>query len=306
LKVAVIGGAGKVGAASAFALQLGGVVRELIVLDAMAEAAQGEALDLLHGSALCGPLEVRAGDYDAVRGADIVVVTAGLRRRPDESRLQLINRNVSLFREILGRLGEAGMPGEAILLVVANPVDILTRVALDAGWPAERTIGTGTLLDTTRFRSLLAAKVGCDPRAVDAWILGEHGDSMVPIWSRANIAGVPLGSYPGLSDGAVRETFAAVKGAGAEMIRLKSGAAYAVGLCVRDIVHAIAQDARQPLPLSTLQRGAYGIEGVCLSLPTVVGRSGVCAVLEPALADDEIAGLRASAAVLRETMTNVA
>jgi L-lactate dehydrogenase len=308
LKVAIVGGAGKVGAATAFALQLGGVVRELVIVDVMAEAAQGEALDLRHGSALCGPLEVHAGGYDAVRGSDVVVVTAGLRRRPDESRLQLINRNVSLFREILARLADAGMPGTpggAILLVVANPVDILTHVALDYGWPVERTIGTGTYLDTTRFRSLLAAQLECDPRAVDAWILGEHGDSMVPIWSRANVGGVALDSYPGFDQGARRKIFEAVKGAGAEMIRLKGGAAYAIALCVSGAVQAIAGDAGQPLPLSTLQRGAYGIEGVCLSLPTVVSRAGVRAVLEWALADGETEGLRASAALLRETMASI-
>lgn len=305
MKVAIIGGAGKVGAATAFALQLGGMVRELVILDVMAEAAEGEALDLSHGSALCGPLEARAGGYEAVRGCDVVAVTAGLRRRPDESRLQLINRNVSLFREILAGLGDAGMPGDAILLVVANPVDILTHIALDSGWPVDRTVGTGTYLDTTRFRSLLAAELGCDPRAVDAWILGEHGDSMVPIWSRANVAGVALASYPGFDEGAGRKVFEAVKGAGAQMIRLKGGAAYAIALCVRGVVHAIAGDDRRPLPLSTLQRGAYGIEGVCLSLPTVIGRPGVRAVLEPALAQEEIEGLRASAALLRETMASI-
>lgn len=305
MKVTIVGGAGKVGAAAAFALQMSGAARELALIDVMAEAAAGEALDLLHGSALCGPLEVRAGGYEAAQGSEVVVVTAGLRRRPDESRLQLINRNASLFREILARLGEVTLSEDAILLVVANPVDVLTRIALDAGWPPERAIGTGTLLDTVRFRSLLARRLACDPRAVEAWILGEHGDSMVPVWSRCSIGGNPLASYPGFDEGVGREIFQAVRTAGADMIRLKSGAGYAIGLCVREVVEAIGADARRPLPLSTLQRGACGIEGICLSLPTVIGRQGVCAVLEPDLAPEELDALRASAAVLRETMANL-
>ena len=305
MKVTIVGGAGKVGAAAAFALQMGGVVRELCLVDVMEQAAQGEALDLRHGAALCGPLDVRAGGYDAAAGSDIIVVTAGLRRQPDESRLQLINRNVSLFRQILGQLSGVTLADGAILLVVANPVDILTRIALDMGWPRRRTISTGTFLDTIRLRSLLSARLGCDPTAMDALILGEHGDSMVPIWSRAQVGGVALTSYPGFSGALGHEVFAEVKTAGAEMIRLKSGAAYAIGLCVRDVVEAIGRDARRPLPVSTLQAGAYGIDGICLSLPTVIGKDGVFDVLEPALASDEITALQASAQVLRETMAGI-
>jgi L-lactate dehydrogenase len=305
VKATIVGAAGKVGAATAFAMQTGGVVRELVLIDVMEHAALGEALDLRHGSALCGPLDVRAGDYDAAGGSDIVIITAGLRRQPDESRLQLINRNVSLFRDILARLDGVKLAADAILLVVANPVDILTWIAVNAGWPPDRTIGTGTFLDTTRLRSLLAARLGCNPRAVNAWILGEHGDSMVPIWSQATIGGAALASYPGFDHTLGQDVFAAVKGAGAEMIRLKSGAAYAIGLCVRNVVHAIARDAREPLPLSTLQRGACGIEGVCLSLPTVIGRQGVLAVLEPAVTPNEQGAIEASANVLRETLTKV-
>jgi L-lactate dehydrogenase len=305
VKVTIVGGAGKVGAATAFALQMSGVVRELCLVDVMEQAALGEALDLRHGASLCGPLDVLAGGYDAAAGSDVVVVTAGLRRQPDESRLQLINRNVSLFRQILQELADVKLADGAILLVVANPVDILTRIALDMGWPRERTIGTGTFLDTVRLRSLLSARLGCDPTSVEAMILGEHGDSMVPIWSRAQAGGVALTSYPGFSIALGQEVFAEVKAAGAEMIRLKSGAAYAIGLCVRDVVRAIARDARRPLPLSTLQTGAYGIDGICLSLPTIVGKRGVSVVLEPALAADEVAALQASAQMLRQTMVGI-
>jgi len=305
LKVTIIGGAGKVGAAAAFALQMGGVVRELAIADVMEQAAAGEALDLLHGSSLCGPLTVSAGGCEVAEGSDIVVITAGLRRQPDETRLELIGRNASLFRDILERVSEVALADGAILVVVTNPVDILTHVAVDAGWPADRTIGTGTLLDTVRLRSLLGERLRIDPRAVDVLVLGEHGDSMVPIWSRANIDGMAVSSCPGFTDEVRAEVFQAVRGAGAEMIRLKSGAAYAIGLCVRDVVHAVARDARRALPLSTLQRGACGIEGVCLSLPTVVGRRGIYQVIEPALSPDELDALRVSAAVLRETMASI-
>ncbi len=305
VKIAIVGAAGKVGAATAFALQMGGAARELALIDIAEQAACGEALDLLHGSALCGSLDVRAGGWEAASGSDIVVVTAGLRRQPDESRLQLVGRNVSLFRSILDQLANATLADGAILVVVANPVDILTHLAVEGGWRVERTIGTGTLLDTVRLRSLLAQRLGCDPRDVDASILGEHGDSMVPVWSQACVDGIPLDSYSGFSQAVRDEVFAQVKAAGAEMIRLKGGAAYAVGLCVRELVQAIAGDARCVLPVSTRQRGACGIEGVCLSLPTVIGRRGVCEVIEPALAADELQALRASAAVLRETLAAI-
>jgi L-lactate dehydrogenase len=305
VKATVIGAAGKVGAATAFALQMSGVVRKLGLIDVMEDAALGEALDLLHGSPLCGPLDVRAGGYEVAAGSDIVVVTAGLRRRPEETRLQLIGRNVALFRDILARLTGVTLADGAILVVVANPVDILTHIAVDSGWGAERTIGTGTFLDTVRFRSLLAQRLGCDARAVAALILGEHGESMVPIWSSACVDGVRLDACPGLDEASRREIFEQVRAAGAEMIRLKQGAAFAIGLCVRDIVRAIASDARRALPVSTRQRGAYDIAGVCLSLPTLVGKQGVCQVLEPDLAPDELEGLRASAAVLRDTLANI-
>ena len=304
-KVSIIGGAGRVGSSAAYALQLGRSCAEIVLVDAAGEAAQGEALDLTHGRAAVGGPQIRAGDYSAVAGSEVVVVTAGSRRKPDESRLQLTERNVALFRQLI-RSVQAAAP-EAILLVVTNPVDVLTYLAAsELGWPPKQTIGLGTVLDTLRFRSLLGARLNLDASRIEALILGEHGDSMVPIWSRAQVGGVALASCPGFSDALGREVFAEVKAAGAEMIRLKSGAAYAIGLCVRDVVHAIARDARRPLPLSTLQAGAYGIDGTCLSLPTVIGRAGALGVLEPALAAEEVAALQASAQVLRETMAGIA
>jgi len=306
MKVVIIGGAGRVGSNTAFALQLGGAVREVGLIDVAEDAARGEALDLLHGSAFVAPQRFSAGGYELVPEADLVIITAGLRRRPDESRLALINRNVALFREILGKAKEAGWKEGAVLLVVTNPVDVLTYLAVrESGLPPERVMGLGTMLDTTRFRSLLAEHFGTDPTQVDALILGEHGDSMVPIWSTATVNGVPIKNLPGYSETAVQEIFERTKGSGAEVIRLKGGAGYAVGVAVREVVNAIALDRKAVLPVSSLLQGAYGIRQVCLSVPTVVGRFGVEGHVEMGLWPKELSGLQRSAEVLRETIGKV-
>ena len=306
MKVGIVGGGGRVGSNAAFTLQLIGAVSEVLLLDVNRDAAEGEALDLRHGAAYSQPVRFRAGDYPDLNGAHLVIITAGLRRRPDESRLELINRNVGLFREILGNLRGVALADNAILLVVSNPVDILTYLAVkESGLPAERVIGLGTVLDTCRFRSFLAEHFAVAATDVDALILGEHGDSMVPIWSCATIAGVPLKDYPGYSQEAMDAIFERTKNSGAEAIRLKGGAGYAVGVSIAQVVNAIALDTRQVLPVSTLQAGALGISDVCFSLPTRVGRNGVQAVIEIGVSDEERAALQTSASVLKETLQKV-
>jgi len=306
MKVGIVGGGGRVGSNAAFTLQLIGAVSEVLLLDVNRDAAEGEALDLRHGAAYSQPVRFRAGDYADLSGAHMVIITAGLRRRPDESRLELINRNVGLFREILGNLRGVALADNAILLVVSNPVDILTYLAVkESGLPAERVIGLGTVLDTCRFRSFLAEHFAVAATDVDALILGEHGDSMVPIWSCATIAGVPLKDYPGYSQEAMDAIFERTKNSGAEAIRLKGGAGYAVGVSIAQVVNAIALDTRQVLPVSTLQAGALGISDVCFSLPTRVGRNGVQAVIEIGVSDEERAALQTSASVLKETLQKV-
>jgi L-lactate dehydrogenase len=306
MKVTIIGGAGRVGSNAAFALQLVGAVREVVLVDVMQEAAEGEALDLRHGAALAGPRRFRAGGYGEVTGSDIVIITAGLRRKPDESRLELIGRNVSLFRSLLDEIQRIELADGAILLVVANPVDILTAIAVaESGFPPERVVGTGTLLDTTRFRSFLAEYFGVDPRHVNALILGEHGDSMVPIWSTAAVNGVPLARLPGYDEARVRQIFEDTRKSGAEVIRLKGGAGYAIGVVIAELVNVIARDAMAELPVSTAPRGAYGIRDVCLSLPTVVGRAGVINVIEMKLWEEEKDKLLNSARILRQTLDEV-
>ena len=300
-KVAIVGGAGRVGSNAAYALQLGAVCDEIALVDVAADAAAGEALDLTHGRAAAGGPRVCAGGYEALRGSDVVVVTAGVRRQPEESRLQLVERNTALFRQILTKLDEECGDSEAVLLVVTNPVDILTYVAAtELGWLQARTIGLGTVLDTLRFRSLLAEKMKLDPRRVEGMILGEHGDSMVPVFSSLRYDGAPISAAPGYSEAVVREAFEATRRAGADVIRLKGGAGYAVGLAVREVVGAILRDGNQTLPVSTRQEeGEFA--GVAFSLPTVVGRKGAGAA-EVDLTQEEHKALRESAEVLRETI----
>src|SRR5881392_2382528 len=203
MKVSIIGGGGRVGSNAAFALQCYGIVSEIHLLDANEQMAIGEALDLMHGASIAGDQKIYAGGYDRCADADLVCITAGLRRKPDESRLDLINRNVTLFKQILDSLKTAGMKKDAIVFVVSNPVDILTRLAIEhLKWEPSRVIGLGTQLDTARFRSLIALELGLPPSQVKALILGEHGDSMVPIWSSATAAGVSLIKLPNFNGGA--------------------------------------------------------------------------------------------------------
>ena len=222
MKISIIGGGGLVGSCTAFALQTGRVVREIALLDANAEMAAGQALDLLHGSALMADQTIRSGGYEQIPDTDLICITAGLRRKPDESRLDLINRNVALFSGILADIKKAGHKPDAIVLVVSNPVDVLTYLAVkQLDLPPSRVIGLGTQLDTIRFRALIADKLALPPTQVSALMLGEHGESMVPIWSSATVAGLPLDKYPGWNAHQASELFTRTKGSGAEVIKKK-------------------------------------------------------------------------------------
>ncbi|MFN8138473.1 MAG: lactate/malate dehydrogenase family protein [Fimbriimonadales bacterium] len=306
MKVSIIGGGGRVGSNAAFALQLGGIVKEIVISDMNQDMAAGEALDLRHGSALTSSQIITSGGYDAVHNSDVVVITAGLRRKPDESRLELINRNVALFKEILASL-KPTLSDSTIILVVSNPVDILTQLAVrDSGLPTNQVIGLGTVLDTCRFRSLLADKLSCSATDVDALILGEHGDSMVPIWSSATVNGIHVSTLPGFSQEVGDGIFDFTKKSGAEVIRLKGGAGWAVGVSIKEVVEAIALNKEALLPVSAMQSGALGIKDICLSLPTVVGRQGAHAVYAPAVSDAEADALRKSGVALKEVWDKVA
>lgn len=306
MKVSIIGGGGLVGSSTAYALQCGGSVSNICLIDANKELAQGQALDLLHGASLVSGQRISAGDMSDVKTSDIVIVTAGLRRKPDESRLDLINRNVDLFLNLLEQMKQAGLREKSYLLVVSNPVDILTYLAVErSGLPWQRVIGLGTVLDTARFRSNLARQLAVPATQVNALILGEHGDSMVPIWSSATVGGLSLEQWPGFDANKGREIFEATRGAGAQVIKLKGGAGFAVGLSIRAVVDGIALDQRCVLPVSSLVQGSYGIRDVCLSVPTEVGCGGVRKQIELELTPKERLGLQNSARVLRETIDQV-
>jgi L-lactate dehydrogenase len=306
MKVSIIGGGGLVGSCTAYALQCGGVVSGIDLLDVNADLNRGQALDLLHGSSLTADQRIRAVTYQAIPESDLICITAGLRRKPDESRLDLINRNVELFLNILSQVKAAGPKKDAIVLVVSNPVDVLTYLATkQLGLPSTQVIGLGTQLDSARFRSLIADALGLPPTQVTATILGEHGDSMVPLWSVAQAAGLPLEKYPGWTSNTADALFAKTRGSGAEVIKLKGGAGFAVGIAIRDVIHAIALDQKRILPVASLVNGPYGIRDVCISIPTVVGRRGVESQLEIALWPKEVSALQHSAQVLRETIDQV-
>ncbi len=303
MRVSIIGGGGLVGSCAAYALQCGGVVSGIDLLDLNADLCRGQALDLLHGSALAADQRIRSGGYELIPESDLICITAGLRRKPDESRLDLINRNVELFLNILSQVKAAKYKKDAIVLVVSNPVDVLTYLAtMQLGLPSSQVISLGTQLDSSRFRGLIADSLKLPPTQVTATILGEHGDSMVPIWSAAQAAGLPLEKFPGWTSGTADALFAKTKGSGAEVIKLKGGAGFAVGLAIADVIHSIALDRKRILPVGSLVSGTYGIRDVCLSVPSVVGRKGVESQLEIDLWPKEVSALQHSGQVLRETI----
>ncbi|MEM9827976.1 MAG: lactate/malate dehydrogenase family protein [Planctomycetota bacterium] len=303
MKVSIIGGGGLVGSCAGFALQCGGIVREIALLDVNADAAKGHALDIQHGGPSCADQIVIGGGYEQIADSDVICITAGLRRKPDESRLDLINRNTDLFLQILRDVKAAGVQSTAIVMVVSNPVDILTYLAAESlGLPATQVIGLGTQLDTIRFCSLIAQQVAAPPTQTKALILGEHGESMVPIWSSATIAGVPLQKYPTWQPTMAEPLIKRTRGSGAEVIRGKGGAGFAVGIAIRDVIESIATDSHRVLPVSSVLNGCYGIHDVALSVPTILNQNGVAGVLEIDLWPKEVQGIRHSATALKKTL----
>lgn len=306
MKVSIIGGGGRVGSCAAFALECMGLVSEIQIIDANAEAAEGEALDLLHGSAVLGGQRINTGCYKRAADSDMFIITAGLRRKPDESRLDLINRNVSLFRQILASIKEGGYKRDAFVFVVSNPVDILTYIAAqELDLPRERVIGLGTMLDTSRFRALIAKELKVPATQVNATVLGEHGDSMFPVWSAATIAGLPFKGFDGFDLNFQNRIFERTRQSGAEVIKRKGGAGYAVGASIAAVVRAILLDTREILPVSTVQTGAYGLRDVSISVPTVVGSAGVLRHVELELWPKESQALLNSANSLKQALAKV-
>ena len=303
---AVIVGAGQVGATTAYTLLISGMFSELVLIDLNRDKALGEAMDIAHGMPLCPPAEVRMGDYPDCEGAEIVIITAGLNQKPGETRRDLTEKNIGVFRSIVPEI--VRYAPDCILLVVTNPVDILTRETLRiSGFPPERVIGSGTVLDTSRLKYLLGNHTGVDPRNIHAFILGEHGDSEFAAWSVTHIAGMDLTEYcsgcGNCAGNLDRETAAQieeeVRRAAYTIIGLKGATYYAVALAVRRIVEAILRDEHSILTVSSLLTGQYGLSDVCLSLPTVVGAKGVVSILPVPLNEREQESLRACAEAVR-------
>lgn len=298
-RVAVVG-TGYVGSTAAYTVMLSGLARELILVDVDAAKAEGHALDLVHASPLTSPVSIRAGSYEDCRGADVILFCAGAAQLPGQSRLDLVEKNLRVLRDSLPSVARYCPRG--ILVMVSNPVDVLTLAALSlTGWPPSRVIGSGTVLDSARFRQALGHHFGVDPRNVHAYVVGEHGDTEVPLWSRATVAGLTVSEMEALTGRPVgdREVFfSRVREAAHEVITRKGATYYAIAVVLRRILQAILLDQHSLLTVSGLVEGSYGITGICLSLPTIVGRAGRERVLTPSLAPGELEALERSARVL--------
>lgn len=304
-KVAVIG-CGFVGSTTAFGLMQSGFFSQMVLIDANVPKAEGEAMDLSHGLPFARPMRIYAGDYDDLADCGLIVVTAGANQRPDETRLDLVHRNVAIFRSIIPEI--ARRTREAVLLIVSNPVDVLTYAALKlSGYPPNRVFGSGTVLDTARLKYLLGEHLDVDSRSVHAFIVGEHGDSELAVWSGANVSGVPLDHFcelrghfdhPAANDRLYRQ----VRDSAYEIIARKGSTYYGVAMAVTRIALAVVRDEHSILPVSSLMSGLYGLDDLCLSLPAVVGRTGVETVLDLALSPLEQSDLLRSAHTLRQVL----
>jgi len=303
-KVTVIG-AGFVGSTTAYTLMISGLVSEIVLIDINKDKAEGEVMDMNHGMPFVRPVKLYNGDYSDCKGSDIVIITAGANQKEGETRIDLVKKNTAIFKGIIGEVIKYNT--DCILLVVTNPVDILTYVTYKiSGFPKNKVIGSGTVLDSARFRYLIGEHTGVDPRNVHAYILGEHGDTEVATWSLANIAGIPVDKYcdecHGCKDSLSRRTiYENVKNAAYEIIKKKGATYYAVALAVRRIVEAIVRDENSILTVSSLLEGQYGIDNVCLSVPTIVNKNGIERILNVELSDKESELLRKSG----ETLKNV-
>lgn len=304
-KIAVIG-AGGVGATTAYALMVQGVGSEIVLIDVNKDKAEGEAMDLRHGASFVNPVDIYAGDYEDLADAKLIVITAGAAQKPGETRLDLIKKNTGIFKNIVSSITEYNQDG--IILVVTNPVDILTYLTYKlSGFPANRVIGSGTVLDSSRFRSLLSKNCGVAASNVHGYIIGEHGDSEVPVWSLTNIAGTKIENYCPICDNSCKENeleeiSSQVKNAAYDIIEKKGATFYAVALAVSRIARAILRDENAVLTVSSLMEGYYGVEDMSLSLPTLINSNGIERVLELPLSEKEEKAFKDSAEHLKENI----
>ena len=305
-KKAVMIGCGFVGSASVFALMQSGLFTEIALIDADKNKAEGEAMDISHGIPFASPMRIYVGDYDDVADATIVIISAGAGQKPGETRLDLVNKNVAIFKSIIPEIAKRDFGG--ILLVVANPVDILTQVAIKlSGLPEKRVIGSGTVLDSARLRSKLGQHLSVDSRSVHAFIVGEHGDSELAVWSGANVAGIPINDFCELRghyqhQESMERIYKTVRDSAYDIIQKKGATYYGVAMAVARIAESIVMNENAVLPVTSLMEGEYGLEGLCISVPTIVSQKGAEKVLEIPLSDEEKEKLLSSAKELKEVL----
>ena len=277
-KAAVVG-CGFVGSASAFALMESGLFSEMVLIDYDNAKAEGEALDISHGLPFAKPMKIYAGSYIDLADAAVIIVTAGAGQKPGETRLDLVKKNVGIFKSIIPKIAEYNQ--NAVMLIVANPVDILTYTAIKlSGYPEGKVFGSGTVLDTARFKYLLGEHLGVDNRSVHAFIIGEHGDSEIAAWSSASVSGIPIDSFCEMRGHFAHEEAMVriaenVKNSAYEIIEKKKATYYGIAMSVRRICEAIVRDEKSIMPVSSIQKGNYGIKDVALSMPAIVGKNGV-------------------------------
>ena len=303
---AAIVGCGFVGASIAFRFLQQGLFSKLVLLDVNREKAEGEAMDLSDGLPYASPVEITAGTYDDITDCALVVITAGANQKPGETRLDLMGKNIAILRSIIGEITARDFGG--ILLIVSNPVDVLTYAAWKlSGYPRQRVIGSGTVLDTGRLKQLLGEELRVDSRNVHAFIVGEHGDSELAVWSGANVSGIDLEHFcrlrgDGLRAADMDRLYRGVRDSAYEIIRRKGATYYGIAMAVGRIAEGIVRDEHAVLPISVVLEGQYGQEGVALSLPAIVGRNGLEEVLEIPMSQGESLALSASAGQLKEAI----
>ena len=307
-KAAVIG-CGFVGSTIAYALMQKGTFSELVLLDANHAKAEGEAMDISHGLPFAHAMDIREGDYEDIADASVVIITAGANQKPGESRLDLVQKNAVIMRSIIREI--KSVKCEGILLIVSNPVDILTQVALEeSGFPKERVIGSGTVLDTARLKYLVSEKLKVDSRNVHAFIVGEHGDSELAVWSCANIYGIGLEDFARMRgyrdfEKEKDELYHAVRDSAYEIIERKGATYYGIGMAAARIAESIVRDSHTVAPVSVSLNGEYGISGLCLSIPAVIGRDGAEQILEINFSEEEDGKLRESAEELKSVLAQL-
>ena len=279
---------------------------EMVLIDADKARAEGEALDISHGLPFAKPMKIYAGDYENLKDAGLIVITAGANQKPGETRLDLVKKNIAIFKSILPEIKKINFKG--ILLVVANPVDILTTVAIKlSGLPANRVFGSGTVLDTARLKYNLGQHLDVDSRSVHAFIIGEHGDSEIAAWSCANVSGIKLNKFCEMRgyfqhEEAMKRIADEVKNSAYEIIKRKKATYYGIAMAVRRICEAIVRNEKSILPISALMKGQYGITDIALSMPAIVGRNGVETHVPLEINAQETADLQKSAQTLKEVL----